>query len=165
MVKQSGVGGGLNWRRPAGQGAPPKYGGVSHRLWNESANKKRKVRASPELHPPGLRPFSEVAACRAAAYLLASYNSGKEPNCQCRRHKRRGFSPWVGKIPWRRTWQPTPGFLPGESHGQRSLVGYSPWGHTESDTTEHTHTTLRSSAFQSLACETHKENQSPKLEC
>ena len=44
-------------------------------------------------------------------------------------------------------------------------MGYSPWGHTESDTTEHTHTTLRSSAFQSHACETHKENQSPKLEC
>ena len=39
-----------------------------------------------------------------------------------------GFDPWVGKIPWRRAWQPTPVFLPGESHGQRSLVGYSPWG-------------------------------------
>ena len=45
--------------------------------------------------------------------------------------------PWVGKIPWRRKWQPTPVFLPGESHGQRSLVGYSPWGYKESDTTEH----------------------------
>ena len=44
---------------------------------------------------------------------------------QCRRH---GFDSWVGKIPWRRKWQPTPVFLPGESHGQRSLVGYSPWG-------------------------------------
>ena len=42
------------------------------------------------------------------------------------RHKRRRFDLWVGKIPWRRTWQPTPAFLPGESHGQRSLVGYSP---------------------------------------
>ena len=49
---------------------------------------------------------------------------------QCRRHGRsREFSPWVEKIPWRRKWQPTPVFLPGESHGQRSLVGYSPWGH------------------------------------
>ena len=38
-----------------------------------------------------------------------------------------GFDPWVGKIPWRREWQPTPVFLPGKSHGQRSLVGYSPW--------------------------------------
>ena len=49
------------------------------------------------------------------------------PNClKCRRP---GFDPWVGKIPWRRAWQPTPVFLPGESHGQRSLVGYSLWGH------------------------------------
>ena len=43
---------------------------------------------------------------------------------------------WVGKIPWKRKWQPTPIFLPGELHGQRSLAGYSPWGHTELDTTE-----------------------------
>ena len=41
--------------------------------------------------------------------------SGKEPACQCRRHKRHGFDPWVGKIPWRRAWQPTPAFLPGAS--------------------------------------------------
>ena len=45
-------------------------------------------------------------------------------------------NPWVRKIPWRREWQHTPVFLPGESHRQRSLVGYSPWGHRESDTTE-----------------------------
>ena len=51
---------------------------------------------------------------------------------QCRRPR---FYPWVGKIPWRREWLPTPVSLPGESHGQRSLTGYSPWGHTESDTT------------------------------
>ena len=46
------------------------------------------------------------------------------------------FDPWVGKIPWRREWLPTPVFLPGESHAQRSLLGYSPWNHKESDTTE-----------------------------
>ena len=46
------------------------------------------------------------------------------------------FDPWVGKIPWRRKRQPTPVFLPGESHGQRSLAGYSPWGRRELDTTE-----------------------------
>ena len=51
----------------------------------------------------------------------------------CRRHK---FDPWVGKISWRRAWKPTPLFLPGESCGQRSLAGNSPWGHKESDTTE-----------------------------
>ena len=42
----------------------------------------------------------------------------------------------IGKTPWRREWQPSPVFLPGKSHGQRSLVGYSPWGREESDTTE-----------------------------
>ena len=52
---------------------------------------------------------------------------------QCRRP---GFDPWVGKIPWRREWQPTPVFLPGESHGQRKLAGYSPGGHRELDSTE-----------------------------
>ena len=50
-----------------------------------------------------------------------------------------GFDPGVGKIPWRRKWQPTPVLLPGETHGGRSLVGYSPWGCKESDTTERLH--------------------------
>ena len=59
---------------------------------------------------------------------LLHWLSSKEPTCQCRRHKILGFGPWVRKIPWRRKWQPPPVFLPGESHGQRSLVGYSPWG-------------------------------------
>ena len=58
--------------------------------------------------------------------------SGKESSCHCRRH---GFEPWVWKIPWRRKWQPTPVFLPGKSHWQRSLVGYSPWGCKSLDTT------------------------------
>ena len=47
-----------------------------------------------------------------------------------------GFNPWVGKVPQRRAWQPTPVFLPGESHGQRDLAGYSPWGCKELDATE-----------------------------
>ena len=59
--------------------------------------------------------------------------SGKESTCQFRERR---FDSWVGKIPWRRKWQPTPVFLSGKPHGQRSLVGYSPWGHKESDTTE-----------------------------
>ena len=65
--------------------------------------------------------------------------------CQCRRH---GLDSCVGKIPWRRKWQSSPVFLPGKSHGQRSLVGYSPYGCKELDMTEqmsvhaytHTHT-------------------------
>ena len=53
---------------------------------------------------------------------------GKESLYQSRRSKRYGFKPWVGKIPWRRAWQPIPVFLPGGSHGQTSLAGCSPWG-------------------------------------
>ena len=68
------------------------------------------------------------------------------------------FSPWVRKIPGRRKWQPTPLFLPGESHGQKSLVGYSLWGGKELDMTErlillkstHYWITLRQSAVLSL---------------
>ena len=62
--------------------------------------------------------------------------SAKEPTCQCRRCKRHGLNPWVRKILWGRKWQPSPVFLPGKSQGQRSLVGYSPWGRKELDTTE-----------------------------
>ena len=47
------------------------------------------------------------------------------------------LDPWVGNIPWRRKWQPTPAFLPGKSQGQKGLVGYSPWGRKELDMTEH----------------------------
>ena len=49
---------------------------------------------------------------------------GKGSACQCRR---RGFNPWAWKIPWRRKWLPTPVFLPRQSHGRRSLAGFSPW--------------------------------------
>ena len=57
----------------------------------------------------------------------------------CLQCGRPGFNSWVGKIPWRRQWQPTPALLPGKSHGQRSLISYSPWGRKESDTTERLH--------------------------
>ena len=66
--------------------------------------------------------------------------TGKESICQCRRRKWHRFHLWVGKIPWRRAWQPTPVFLPGESHGRKNLVGYSPWGCKQSDTTKEMHT-------------------------
>ena len=78
--------------------------------------------------------------------------NGEEFICQYRRHRRCEFDPWVGKLSWRRAWQPTPVFLLGESHGQRSLAGYSPCGPKQSDTTEqlctcvhvHTHTHTQS---------------------
>ena len=67
----------------------------------------------------------------------------KNSTCQCRRCKRHRFSPWVEVIPWSMQWQPTPVLLSGESHGQRSLVGYSPWGRKESDTTERLNSSTR----------------------
>ena len=63
-------------------------------------------------------------------------SDGKASRLQCRRPE---FNPWVGKILWRRKWQPTPVLLPGKSHGQRSLVDYSPYDRKESDTTERLH--------------------------
>ena len=63
--------------------------------------------------------------------------SGKESACNAGDAEDLGSIPGLGRsIPWRRAWQPTPGFLPERFHGQRSLVGYSPWGHKELDTTE-----------------------------
>ena len=81
--------------------------------------------------------------------------SCKEPACHCRKRKRHGFDPWIGKIPWRRKWKPTPVFLPGESHGQRSLAGYSPWGCKESDKTEPLTQHIHLLGFTSLSC-THR---------
>ena len=58
---------------------------------------------------------------------LPKWHSGKE-SCQCRRHKRHSFGPWVRKIPRGREWQPAPVFLPGKSHGQKKPVGFGPPG-------------------------------------
>ena len=90
-----------------------------------------------------------VAQSRTRLKRLSSSSSSSSSS---HRHRRRcdcshRFDPWVEKIPWKRKWQPTPVFLPGKSQGQRSLVGYSPWGYKELDTMEqlthtHTHTPL-----------------------
>ena len=80
-------------------------------------------------------------------YLIVSgFSDGalcQELTCQYGRTKRHGFNPWVGKIPWKRAWKPTPVSLPEESHGERSLAGSSPWGCKELDMTEATHHTLK----------------------
>ena len=75
--------------------------------------------------------------------FFGSSDSKEAAYCQCRRHKRTGFHPLVGTIPWRREWQSTPVFLPGEFKTQRRLSSYPPWGRKESNMTEqltHTHT-------------------------
>ena len=66
----------------------------------------------------------------------------------CKRHRKHAFDLWVRKIPCKRKWQPTSVFLPGESHGQRSLAGYSPWGHKQSDRTEMTEHTQKQMSYQ-----------------
>ena len=74
-----------------------------------------------------LRLHTSTAQVQSLVRELGGFTSntrGKEPTCQYIRHKRHRFDPWVGNIPWK--WQPTPVFLPGETHEQRSLVGYSP---------------------------------------
>ena len=75
---------------------------------------------------------------RCAVYSCCGFpgaSVGEESTCQWRSHRRLGFHPWMGKIPWRGKWQPTPEFLPEKFHGQRSLAGYSPWGHKNLDRT------------------------------
>ena len=70
--------------------------------------------------------FQSLPSPSMISFGLLRWRGGKASVCQCRRH---GFDPWIRKIPWRRKWQPTPVFLPGKSHGQRSMVRYSPWVH------------------------------------
>ena len=77
-----------------------------------------------------------ISAVFKIVYIVLGFprwHGDKEPAFQCRRL---GFDPWVRKIPCRKKWQPTPVFLPGESHTQRSLVVYSPWGCRELNRTE-----------------------------
>ena len=70
-----------------------------------------------------------------------------------------GFYPWVGKIPWRRKWHPTPVLLPEKFHGWRNLVGYSPWGHKESDMTEQFHYAVLGKKTQGIKFSLEKRNR------
>ena len=100
-----------------------------------------------------LKELTELSNFRLIGDLgLPRWLSDKETNCLCRRQMGLDFDPLVGKILWRRKWQPTPAFLPEKLHELSSLACYSPWDHKESDTTErlnvpahtHTHTHMRS---------------------
>ena len=82
------------------------------------------------------REWTHKTHIQSIFYLTVWWLRGCSVCLQCGRP---GFAPRVGKIPWRRKWQPTPVFLPGESHGQRSLVGYSPWGCKKSNMTKRLH--------------------------
>ena len=71
--------------------------------------------------------------------MKEDFPGGSDGKSVCLQCGRAGLNPWVGKILWRRKWQPTPVLLPGKSHGRRSLVGYNPWDAKELDTTERLH--------------------------
>ena len=79
--------------------------------------------------------------CILSGRKLWPKNGGSDNKASCLQCGRPGFNPWVGEILWRRKWQPTLVLLPGKSRGQRSMVGYSPQGHKESDTTDRLHFT------------------------
>ena len=124
---------------------------ISHTFWNNpSAGPLLKV--SPFLlsgnHRVG-HDWSDLAAAAAAAAagvlflgarvwfsLIQAFLGGSVIKILPTNARESGFDPWVRKIPWRREWQATPVFLPEKFHRQRSLAGYSPWGHKETDTTE-----------------------------
>ena len=72
----------------------------------------------------------QIFVCMSFSHRFPRWLRGKEPACDA-------FDPWVGKIHWRRAWPPTPGFLPGEYHGQRGLLCYNLWSHKELDMTAH----------------------------
>ena len=86
-----------------------------------------RVHSSDSILPSGLwiqeSKFKFWWDLRQVCFGLPRWHSDKEPICQCGRRKRCGFDPWIGKIPWRKKWQSTPVFLPGESHRQRNLAG------------------------------------------
>ena len=88
----------------------------------------------------GLCNSNHIALGLMSPILLLLWCSGQDSTFQCRRCKRCGFDIWVGKITWRRKWQPNPVFLSGKFPGYRSLAGYSPWSLKELDMAAHTHT-------------------------
>ena len=115
-------------------------------MWNiaqlKNTNEKSKFRPSSATIPGMVNQSLQLQShpfITSCPFFFQPYGGGNGLPCWlnrkriCLQCRRCGFDSWVGKIPWRRKWQPTPVFLPGESHGQRSLVGCSPRGHKESD--------------------------------
>ena len=84
--------------------------------------KKTPTNLKRHMHPKV--PSRYIDTYRYVVGALPWWLSSKESFCRCRKHE---FNPWVRKIPWKRSWQATPAFLPGKSHGQRSLADFSPW--------------------------------------
>ena len=113
---------------------PPRHGDEAN-FWPPEGcpiGAQLKIAASPfrTIDPVQVPPSDEwaITPCLSLNCGFPGGASGRESTCQCRRLKRPRFNPWVGKITRRREWQPAAIFLPGKSHGQRSLAGYSPCG-------------------------------------
>lgn len=107
-----------------------------------------------------------VQGCRGVGLIPGDgtnkWLSGKESTCQCRRCKRHRINSWVGNTPWRRKWQPTRAFLPGNFHGQRSLAGYSPWSCKEWNMTVHAHTVQGTKILHAAWCSKKKKKKTGK---
>ena len=103
--------------------------------WVGKISWKRAWQSTP-IFLPGESHEQSQTWLRTHTCCLPGSTSGKESASQGKKSKRHGFNSWIGKIPWRRKWQPTPIFLPAKSQGEKSLEGYSPKGHKESDLTE-----------------------------
>ena len=102
----------------------------------DSPSTHDKVATSQVRYVPGKWFTFDACLVFGVRYLFPGGSDGKSVCLLCGRPH---FNPWVGKIPWRRKWQPTPVFLPGKFHGRRSLIGYNRWGCKESVTTERLH--------------------------
>ena len=101
---------------------------ISYLIWNNSCHSILPALILLRTHFISASPSSIEHIYKLSFLSTMSFPggaSGKEPACQCRRCNRRRFDPWVGKISWNRKWQPNPAFLPAESHGPRSLAGYT----------------------------------------
>ena len=115
----------------------PEYWPVHNRWSYENISYIKFYKISPfRTSCKGHLPLEKVRVINLVYFLLSPLRRGSPGRLQL--NKGKWFHPWVGNIPWRREWQRTPVFLPGESQGQRSLIHYSPWGHEELDTAEAT---------------------------
>ena len=114
-------------------GARARWGGGSSLRPDPVLENANLQSPAPRLTSPALAPPTTPKQCSSSLGGVLDGSDTKESACKA---GDLGSTPWLGGYPWRREQLPTPVFLPGESHGQRSQVGYSPWGHKESDTTE-----------------------------
>ena len=137
----------LAWKIPWKEEPGPPQSMGSLRVGQDSATSlslftfmhwRRKQQPTPVFLPGESRGWGSLVGCHLWGHTESDTTEAtwQQQQQQCSRLRGYGFDPWVGKIPWRRKWPPTPVFLPRDFHGQRSLAGCSPWGQKESESTE-----------------------------